>query len=443
MSARRLSVVLLIVAAVACGGEANPELKRAREHMAGQRWANARTALVQALKAEPRSKVARAMLLSCLDQEEGLRAVVGLPMYLLFEVTGLQSSPAWRARAPEDRAVGENALVEMRKSLFDRGIDTKDSAELAALLVEAGRQELAVGTDPERKETAAAMVAIGAAASSSEADTAIAFLIERLKGTSTGRAVEYLVDVGALAVPALRRVIVDRGFMGRASALEALARILASERARALVAREPGLRAFARDEEGVPGASKLGASAIPDFRELGLERVHGQYLALSEDRETAVLLLQAWDDSRSRVSSQLYAFRAGAIRPVRVVDSAGKPVELSSSLIYKLEGGGRAVTLYRDVEETSTVEVDAGPLSRPRPGARVRIQGHDVRGVLLREEEGLWVVKADAPVQGLTELPVAPASLFALRPEPRTARITERLEAELREDELQIETVEK
>lgn len=443
MSARALAALVAALLLLGCSKPESEELKRARQLVTDRQWATARDALKQVLKTEPRSKVARGLLLSCLDNTAGLEKVAGVSPYFLYQVAWLQTSPPWLTLPADARAEAERAVIEVRKALFDEGIDTKDTADLAAVLVEAARQALVASPDVERQEAAAAILALSGVESFPGRSDAITFLIERLKGKDTAQAIAYLVDIGAAAEARLRAAVADKGFMGRAGALEALARVLASERARALAARAPELRAFSKREASVSGVLHLGESAIPDFRDLDVSRVHAQYVPLEDGNESALVLLQAWNDLQREVVAEVHVFRGGGLHALTASGPEGKPLELAAHLIHKLTRQGDEIWLYRELEQTFDIEVEAGRLSSPTPGARVLIRGHGVRGALVREEEGLWIVKPDVPVQGMTELPAAASSLIALAPERRTERSTERLVARLEDRELRIQAIER
>src|SRR3569623_49583 len=84
-------------------------------------------------------------------------------------------------------------------------------------------------------------------------------------------------------------------------------------------------------------------------------------------------------------------------------------------------------------------EGETGQVTMPTVGRKVRLQGYKQHGEILRQDDGgLWVVKVDAPIEGMNELTVAPTSMIGLRTEPFTQTSTELLTAKVNGGDLQI-----
>lgn len=150
--------------------------------------------------------------------------------------------------------------------------------------------------------------------------------------------------------------------------------------------------------------------------------------------EAIVVLVQAWDDSRGRVLHDLSVSRGDRLVPLRVVDKSGKAVELTGTSPFSLSTKDAHVVLARKRIDQVDAEVDAGPALRPEPGMRVRLDGH--AGSVVREDAGLWVVKMDTPVDGMSELTVARDAMTRLVKLPMSRAIEEQLRCTLSEDGL-------
>lgn len=434
MKRAAILAALLILLGVACSKESESRA-RARKLIENEQWANARTALGQVLKEEPRDLGARGMLLYALDREDGLESLTALPLHRLYSFGAASLEPAAKDAPKEVRKYVETQLVEARKVLFDRGLDTKDTQDLLAVMVEAARYAYAKDKDDQRRVEAAGVLAM------SGDREAIGYLIQQLKGKSPFPAAGHLQNVGAPAVASLQAVLADQGFTGRDPALQVLAGVLASERARALLQEHPELVSVEFSPAPKLEDGLLGSNDLSVRRHLDLWRVHGS-LAMFENESgsgaDALMLLQAWNDSESRVYLEAHALIGGELQRLALLDKDGKPLALGAEVIHQLEPVRGGVALTRRRKETYRVEVDDGRVQRPSPGARVRLQGHPSRGALVREDQGLWVVKLDEPSQGMTELPVALGSLIAQREEERSELRDEVMLARVESGELRV-----
>jgi hypothetical protein len=415
---RWLVALALAAALVACKSE-DSNLERARTLMGSGQWANARTALGRVLEQRAHDPTARGLLLYCLEREDGLAAVAELELYGLFKLAVVVEAPTWSEVPKSMRDYVGKTLTDARKALFDKGLDTTDVADLRKVITAAARWAFAHEKEVTRRDVAAAILAF-----QGEAE-ATAQLIERLKSQEPERIVGYLVDVGPPATESLRRAVDDAGFIGRAAAREALARILAEDRARALVRERPELRDPSSTEVTLPGHDRLRGSMLSMLRDPSVMRVHARYADLDPD---GLVLLQSWNDSKARLVAELYVLAGGALRRVQAKTADGKPFDLEQrAALYGLERDHEWLTLRRMQERTADVEVETGRVARPEIGMRVRLSGHVQHGTIVRADEGLWVVRVDLPLEGMTELPVAASSLIGLRTERRTERACSRM----------------
>jgi hypothetical protein len=426
-----LALVLAIACQLgACKGD-SPHLERARKLMASGQWANARTALGQALQENERDTTARGLLLYSLDHEDGLEAVAGLELYGLFQFAVMLESPGLN-EVKEARALAERTVTDARSALFDKGLDTKDLADLRAVLRATARWGFEHDKDVARRDVAAAILAF-------DGDrAATSHLVERLKTQAPSRVVSYLADAGAVAVESLRKVLADEGFIGRSSAREALARILAEQRALALVSAQPELLDPSSSGSTLVGRDQLGASVLSPIRDPAVWRVHARYVGMDDDGG-GVVLLQSWHPRKAALVVELYVLERGELRRLSPRTKAGASFELAgASVVHGLDYERGMLVLRRYREHVVDVEVETGPVSRPAPGMRVRLRGHAPHGTIVREDDGLWVVRVDQPIEEMTELPVAASTLIGLRSERRPERAVETIRAVVKDDILEV-----
>lgn len=447
MKRRRATVVVnvMVTATVAlalglaCGKERG-DLTRARELIEGEQWANARTALGQVLKQDRRNLAARALLLYSLDREGIVEQLSELRLRVIYGFAAAVLDPEDKSAPQEVRKHVEEQLAEVRRGLFDRGLDTKDARDLAAVIEEAARYAYAHEQDEPRKDAAAAVLAMRGERG------AIAHLIDRLKGQAPYVPAMYLKDAGRPVAAPLQAALADPGFTGRRPALHVLAALLAVERARALLEEQPGLTSVELSPAPTLEEGLLGSSELSVRRNLFLWRVHGSITLVEEEAGAgalgAVVVLQAWDDSAGRVYLEAHQLVGGELRRLAVVDQAGAPLALGREVVHRVAPVPGGVELTRRRETSYRVEVDAGRLRDPAPGQRVRLQGYPARGALVREDQGLWLVKLDEPLQGAAELPVAPGSLIAQREEERRELRDEVWTARLEDGRLRATSVE-
>ncbi len=429
--------IILLLAIIVCAGckKADDHLTRARTLMSKAQWANARTALGQALKDRPNDVTARSLLLYCIDREDGLAAVADLSLYGLFQFARAAKTPGWESLPGSLRKIVEKSDVDARKALFDKGVDSKDDEDLVAVIVATARYGFAHDDEPERRDMHAAILGIGGDAK------AIAYLVDRLKSAQPERVVEYLVDVGPAAREPLRAVTREKGFIGRRAALDALARVLATDRATELVTKYPKLRDPTGESSKAGGRTRLSRNVLSVVQHLGVLNIHGMYAPMDDGAEDGLVILQSWDDGRGSAVSEAYAFANGTLRPLRVHEKSGAVADLGGgALVYEISVDRGLVLLRRAPEQTADVEVDDGRVKAPKPGVRVRLQGYEPHGEIVREDGGLWVVKVDKPIEGMTELPVAANSMVSLRSERRTEVSIETIVAKVRADKLEIQT---
>ncbi len=433
----RLAAAVALAVALACSKERG-DLARARELIEGEQWANARTALGQVLKQDRRNLAARALLLYSLDREGSVEQLHELPLRAIYGFAAALLDPQDKSAPREVRKHVEEQLAEVRRGLFDRGLDTKDVGDLAAVIEETARHAYAHEQDEVRKDAAAAVLAMRGERG------AIAHLIDRLKGQEPYVPALYLKDAGRPVAAPLQAALADPGFTGRRPALHVLAALLAAERARSLLEEQPALQSVELAPAPPLEEELLGGSDLSVRRNLFLWRVHGA-IALVESEAgdgEAVVVLQAWDDSAGRVYLEAHQLVGGELRRLAVVDQAGAPLALGREVVHRLAPVPGGVELTRRRETRHGVEVDAGRLRDPAPGQRVRLQGYPSRGALLREDQGLWVVKLDEPLQGAAELPVAPGSLIAQREEERRELRDETWTARLEDGRLRVISIE-
>lgn len=431
------ALVLWLALVAACSRD-SADLARARKLVEREQWANARTALGQVLKDDPRELSARGLLLYVLEREEGVEKLTALALPVLYRFGAASLDASAKDASKQVRKYVEGKLVEARQALFDRGLDTKDVEDLLAVIVQTARYAYAHDDDPARR-----LFGLGVLAMAGER-AAIDELIQQLKGQSPAAAADYLQDAGLPAMAPLAEALRDRGFTGRDAALQVLTCFLAGERARAMLRAQPELSSVELTpaptlEDGLLGATRLSAR-----RHLDLWRVHGSIARLDGERggAEALVLLQAWNDREGRVELEAHALVDGELRRLAFVDKGDKPIVLGAEVIHQLSSLGDRVTLTRRRTRTYEVEVDAGRLLRPAPGARVRLSGLSARGELVREDQGLWLVKLDEPSHGMSELPVALDSLIALREEERSELGDEVMTARVDGDALRVSAVE-
>lgn len=439
-----LALAVAMTPGLACSKERG-DLARARELIEGEQWANARTALGQVLKQDRRNLTARALLLYSLDREGSVEQLSEMPLRVIYGFAAAVLDPEDKSALEEARKHVEERLAEVRRGLFDRGLDTKDARDLTAVIEEAARYAYAHEQDEPRKDAAAAVLAMRGERG------AIAHLIDRLKGQSPYVPAMYLKDAGRPVAAPLQAALADPGFTGRRPALHVLAALLAAERARSLLKEQPALQSVELSPAPTLEEGLLGGSDLSVRRNLFLWRVHGAIALVEEehggvggggDEVGAVVLLQAWDDSAGRVYLEAHQLVGGELRRLAVVDQAGAPLTLGREVVHRLAPVPGGVELTRRRETSYRVEVDAGRLRAPAPGQRVRLQGYPARGVLVREDQGLWVVKLDEPLQGVAELPVAPGSLIAQREEERRELRDETWTARVEDGRLRVTSVE-
>lgn len=420
MKARAIALTLaLAVLASACGSPTDDDLARAEKLVASGQWTNARSALGQVVKAQPRHDKARALLVYCLDQEGTLEEITDANLYGLFQLTQLPTRRDWDRVPKPERDVIDSELVSARKALFDKAIDTADIDDLARVLRSAAAYAVAHEKDLERKARALAIVA------QSGDPTPIVELVQRLKGQDVSPTIALLTDIGEPALPALRTAIADRGFLGRAAALQTIAQIVANRRAAELVAERPTLLALPSKAEGT---ELLPRSVVSIAANPSAHRVHAQYAMLGDE---VVVLAQAWDDTRNQVIHDVSALRGDALLPLALVDEQGKRVDLAGPSVLALATASERFVIARKLTTTSEVEIEAGPAYRPTPGMRVRLVGHAVHGAVIREDGGLWVVGVDQPIDGMSELTVAPDALKRLVKTTTTRTVKQRHHATL------------
>ncbi len=404
---RRALTALIVLIALGCSGGSNDHLDRARKLIGSGQWANARTELGQVLAKDAHSATARALLVYCLDREDGLRHAVDLRLQDLDQVSRALDHGDWQHVPADTRKAYDRMFTEARKKLFDKGIDTRDARDVIGVVAGAARYSFDHDDDAERKAAAATVLATDGDAA------ALGYLVTQLKGERTAPIVDHLVAIGPVALGPLRAAIADAGFIGRRAALDAAARIQAGIRGHALIASRPGLTAIA---PSVPGQPRLSQARVAIGRDPELLALAALYVALDGAGADGLVLLEAWDGRSAGVLVQLFAARGGELVPVQAVDH-GAPLELGGpAVVYGLEiDHGRAIA-RRLVETHSQREVDAGPGPvTPVAGMRVRLASYAARGTIIRPDDGLWLVKLDAPVQGLTELPVPASAVIELR----------------------------
>lgn len=404
-------------------------MKRARELLSIGEWANARTELKLEVKDHPRDTEARGLLLFAIDRADGLDKVADFGMVELFAVVNAGSSPDWDKTPKEMQDFVNKYLIETRQKLYDKGVDTKDSADLSSVILAAARFGFAKEDDQDRKDGYAAILARSGDAQ------ALQYLVERLKSQKPDLVVDYLASVGSAALQPLQKVLADRSFIGREAALLSVARIQAAATARAFVADNKDLR----DPTSQPGTDKLGHSFVGGKSEWGPQRVHAQYAAMDKEVD-GLLVLQSWNEATKSMVVGAFAFKDGAMKRLRVTTADGKTFELGgASAVYGLQAEAGIVKLHRSLQQTTMRDVETGQVTKPTVGLRVRLTGYKQHGEILRQDDGgLWVVKVDAPIEGMNELTVATTSLIGLRTEPFTQTSTELLTAKLNGSDLQI-----
>jgi hypothetical protein len=424
------AIVLVFGLISACGKkEESAHMKRARELLSIGEWANARTELKLEVKDHSRETEARGLLLYCIDREDGLDKVADFGMLELYALLNAPSSPDWD-KAPKDTQDFVNKiLIETRQKLYDKSVDTKDSADLSSVILAAARFGFEKDDDQDRKDAYAAILA------RSGDGPSLQYLVERLKSQNPDLVVDYLASVGSGALQPLQKVLADRSFIGHVAALAAVARIQAASTARAFVAENKDLR----DPTSQPGTDKLGHSFVAGRGEWAPQRVHAQYAAMDKDVD-GLLVLQSWNEATKSMAVGAYAFKDGAMKRLRVTTADGKTFELGGpSAVYGLQTEAGVVKLRRTQQQTTMRDVETGEVTKPTVGLKVRLNGYKQHGEIVRQDDGgLWVVKVDAPIEGMNELTVAATSMIGLRTEPFTQTSTELLTAKVSGGDLQI-----
>jgi len=425
-------VWIACVALAACkSAEDSPHLKRAKELLSISEWDNARTELKLEIKRSP-SDTARGLLLYATERPSSTE---DLPHLLdLAVIVHSVAQPEWNKVSAETRDATSKILIKIRQALYDEGIDTKDSADLAKVLTVAASWALDHDDDQARKDVGAAVLAV-----LEDRPAAKTHLLERLKSQQPGAVADYIARVGAPMLPPLVKLANDPAFLGREAATEVLARIQARVAATKLAAEQPALRYPA----SVPGVELLGDNFI-EVRELGADiRAHAAFARVEGGTVDGVLLVQGYVPSSKQIEARSYALRAGELHPLSSVRD-GKPFVLGGgSALFALQASAPARVTLRRIRQTSiTRQVNAGRVARPAVGMRVRLRGYNPIGTIVREDEGLWVVRVDEPIDGMTELPVGASSLIALRSETTTDATNELITGKIDGDKLVVETVE-
>jgi hypothetical protein len=250
--------------------------------------------------------------------------------------------------------------------------------------------------------------------------------------------IDYLVDIGQPAIDPLKRVIDDKEFIGRQPARDALTRIAATIKARELLDRRDDLKSLS---SGATGHDRLPASVLSAAFDPDLMRVHGQYVALDNGADDGMVALQSFDDSKGIVVLEIFVVRGGMLYPLRIVSSGELPPKLpDASVLFEIASERGVIRLSRLQERKLEVEVDGGAVSQPQPGLRVRLQGYDAQGALVREDKELWIVKLDQPIDGMSELPVAASALVGLRKVQRIETSVETMIGKVRIDAIELTT---
>ncbi len=85
--------------------------------------------------------------------------------------------------------------------------------------------------------------------------------------------------------------------------------------------------------------------------------------------------------------------------------------------------------------------MESGRVTDPAVGMAVKLRGYAPHGKIIRADAGLWVVRVDEPIDGMSELTVAETALIGLRQEPFTDQMVETLTASVNGDAIAIEHV--
>jgi hypothetical protein len=423
------STLALMVLLAACGKKSeSAHMSHARELLSVQEWATARTELKLEVKDHPDNNEAKGLLLFCMER-------VGdksddLTLFNLDEVVVAVTDPEWNKVPTEVRDAVNKELVSTRQQLFDKGIDTKDARDLGEVVKLAATYCFASDDDPDRKNACAAILA------GKGDQKATTYLIDRLKSQKPEAVVEFLVRVGDPVAPFLKKAIADQGFIGRAAAADALSRIEAVRLARKFSTEHPGISAI---DSSAPGNDRIGPSFVASSWRSRV-RAHVQYAQL--ENGDGVLLLQGWSPADKYETVVAYSFHAGETQPLRVTKD-GKSFDLSGkSAVFDLAAKSGAVVFRRYQVRSQTVELETGQVSTPAIGMRVKIKNYQPRGRIAREDGGLWVVKMDQPIEGMSELTVPATSMIGLGNEEMANNLEESISGKVVGNELQIVKVE-
>ena len=425
-------VLVVVLVLTGCGKkDESAHMKHARELLSIGEWASARTELKLELKDHPQDTDARGLLMYALDHTDDLDKEIGagiLDLYVLAAVVGRQD---WNEAPQEQRDEFNKLIISTRQSLYDKGVDTKDSKDLEKVVVVAARFGFEKDDDSNRKDVFAAILA-------DDGDpAAIKYLIERLKSQKPERATEYLASVGVTVVPALKQAVADHAFIGRAAALDALAHIQAELVARTFVSDDKAMR-NPQLESSIPGFRSLGASFTTGKWKSTPLRVHSLYVATTDGAD-GVLLLQSWNSATKTTLAGIYAFRDGEMKRLRVVKGQSTFELGGPSAIFGLETEPGILRVHRLNQHTADREVETGRMTNPAVGMKVRLVGYKPHGEVVRQDDGgLWVVRVDQPIEGMNELTVAANTMIGLRTEPHTETMTETITAKVVGDQFQV-----
>jgi hypothetical protein len=411
-------IALVLFASVACHENAN--VKRARELLSVDEVPGAITELKIAVKADPENKAARGLLLyALLKQDKSLTSVFeAQPAFQLL------ADGAWPAGVAQE---SKDALVEstknVRRVLYNLGLDTKDAADLAALLVDAARAAVDDSKDDAEIDAASMVLAMRGD------PKAVARLVDRLKSEQALAVPEYLERIGSPAATALTPAAKNAEDLGHTKALGVLGKVLAVDLARGMFNESATLRGI--DVTDLPEAvrtrevSSLLAQEFVDglTRELALKgvkvpsanaklRLHSVY-AGDDKWEKGMLLLEGWDATPGKAINRFFLFENGAYRALQVV-RAGAPADTTFAIArIRLNSAGR-VEIARP--EVTSVEQEREVAHETfATGDRVSIRNIAVKGTVTATDDlGLVHVHLDQEVRGLHDLQTSPLLLRAL-----------------------------
>jgi hypothetical protein len=416
---RALAVLVVLAVASGCGGSgSNPNVRRGRDLLAiGEADAAVRELRI-ALKAQPSSREAKALLLVAL-----MRADDSLNRWyegqILFErLRFLRES---KLESLEGFSELEKLTTGARQELYDKGLDSKDGAELFQISREAAAYSFRSkeATDEERDYAAFALAV-------HDDSAALAYLVDRLKSEKATYIPDLLARLGAAAESQLMDAIKTRENLARPRALDTLARLRARQASENMFKDDPALRGL-RDEDrdaDLRDPSSFVAAGLTRDQALYGVTLHDDdadaplrtlWAPLDKDGTQRLLVIQAFDERQKGIVTRAYHFVDGRLSPLEL----GLKGEASAQLagegpIVQVSAQDGRIRIAQRGRGAVPVEVEQSR-DHYAKGDRVRIRKISREGTVEGTDEfGLLTIRLDEPHRGMDEMSLTASAVRGL-----------------------------